>query len=123
MKKNALLLVEDDIFLRGLMKKKIEMEGYSVIEAENGKIALEKLRENEISLVLLDLIMPEVDGFEVLESVSKDPKLSKIPIIVLSNLGQKEKIDEAMALGAKDYIIKAHLTPSEIIEVIKKYLK
>jgi len=123
MSKDLLLLVEDDLFLRGLMKRKIEMEGYSVIEAENGKIALEKLRENEISLVLLDLIMPEVDGFEVLESVSKDPKLSKIPIIVLSNLGQKEKIDEAMALGAKDYIIKAHLTPSEIIEVIKKYLK
>lgn len=122
MSKKILLLAEDDFFLRGLMKKKIELSGYTVIEAEDGKIAMEKLKEHKVSLVLLDLLMPEMDGFEVLEVMSKDANLSKIPIVVLSNFGQKEKIDKALVLGAKDYIVKAHLTPSEIIEVIKKYL-
>lgn len=123
MSKKILLLVEDDFFLRSLMKKKLTLEGYEVIEAENGRIALNELEKNDIDLVLLDLIMPEVDGFEVLETISKNPELTKIPVIVLSNLGQKEKIDKAKSLGAKDYIIKAHFTPGEVVEKIKKQLE
>lgn len=120
--KKILLLVEDDFFLRRLMHKKLTLEGYMVIEAEDGKSALKQLEEKEIDLILLDLIMPEIDGFEVLEIISKNPNLSKIPVIILSNLGQKEKIDRAMSLGAKDYIIKAHFTPGEIVEKIKNQL-
>ncbi len=123
MDKKILLLVEDDFFLRSLMCKKLELENFTVIEAENGRHALEELDKNKIDLILLDLLMPEVDGFEVLEAVSKNPKLSKIPIIVLSNFGQKEKIDKAMSFGAKDFIIKAHFTPGEVVEKIKKQLK
>ena len=123
MSKKILLLVEDDFFLRSLMTKKLTLEGYEVIEAENGRIALNELEKNDIDLVLLDLIMPEVDGFEVLETISKNPELTKIPVIVLSNLGQKEKIDKAKSLGAKDYIIKAHFTPGEVVEKIKKQLE
>ncbi len=123
MSKETLLLVEDDFFLRSLMYKKLNSEGYVVIEAENGKVALEKLEKNTINLILLDLIMPEVDGFDVLAVISKNSELSKIPIIVLSNLGQREQVDKAIALGAKDYIIKAHFTPKEIIEKIKNQLK
>lgn len=123
MNKKILLLVEDDFFLRGLMCKKLELEGYVVIEAENGKFALEELKKNNIDLMLLDLVMPEMDGFEVLEIVSKDSKLSQIPIIILSNLGQKERVDRAIALGVKDYIVKAHFTPGEIVEKVKKQLK
>jgi len=123
MSKKILLLVEDDFFLRSLMTKKLTLEGYEVIEAENGRIALNELEKNNIDLILLDLIMPEVDGFEVLETISKNPELIKIPVIVLSNLGQKEKIDKAKSLGAKDYIIKAHFTPGEVVEKIKKQLE
>lgn len=129
MNKKILLLAEDDFFLRSLMCKKLQLEGYVVIEAENGKIALEKMNDNKIDgnnkidLLLLDLVMPEVDGFDVLEAMTKDPNLSKIPIIILSNLGQKEKIDKAMSLGAKDFVIKAHFTPGEIVEKIKNQLK
>lgn len=123
MSKKILLLVEDDFFLRSLMTKKLTLEGYEVIEAENGRIALNELEKNNIDLILLDLIMPEVDGFEVLETISKNPELTKIPVIVLSNLGQKEKIDKAKSLGAKDYIIKAHFTPGEVVEKIKKQLE
>jgi len=123
MSKKILLLVEDDFFLRSLMTKKLTLEGYEVIEAENGRVALDKLEKDNIDLILLDLIMPEVDGFEVLEVISKNPELVKIPVIVLSNLGQKEKIDKAKSLGAKDFIIKAHFTPGEIVEKVKKQLE
>lgn len=118
--KTVVLIVEDDRFLRTLLSEKLKQEGIFVVIAENGKDALVKMKENpRPHLILLDLLLPIVDGFDVLQHMQKDPDISKIPVIVLSNLGQEEDIRRAKALGAKDYMVKAYFTPSEIVEKVQ----
>jgi DNA-binding response OmpR family regulator len=121
--KEKVLIIEDDRFLRELMVRKLKMENFEVIEAEDGAEGLKKIKEEKPDLVLLDLILPEMDGFEVLEQKRKDEEIKNIPVIILSNLGQKEEIDRGLQLGAKDYLIKAQFSPSEIIEKVKLFLK
>ena len=116
------LVVEDDKFLRTLISKKLASEGYEVVEAIDGEEGLKKFQEEAPGLVLLDLILPGMNGFDVLTAVRQDPGLRNTPIIVLSNLGQKDDIEKAQALGAKDYLIKAHFTPQEIVEKINKII-
>jgi DNA-binding response OmpR family regulator len=117
-----ILIVEDDKFLRELIARKVIDEGFDVSEAIGGEEGIKKIKEEKPDMVLLDLILPGIDGFEVLSLMKKDSALSSIPVIILSNLGQKEDIDKAMKLGANDYLIKAHFTPGEIIEKIKANL-
>ncbi|MCK5085034.1 MAG: response regulator, partial [Candidatus Pacebacteria bacterium] len=117
------LLVEDDDFLRKICKTKLEREGFDVSVAINGKEALKKIMEGDPQIVLLDIILPTMDGFEVLKRVKEDPSKSSIPIIMLTNLGQENEIEKGFKLGAEDYIIKAHLTVGEIIEKVKEILK
>ena len=118
-----ILIVEDDKFLRELIVQKITNEGFHVSEAIDGEEGIKKIKEEKPDMVLLDLILPGIDGFEVLSRMKEDPALSSVPVIVLSNLGQKEDIDKGMKLGAIDYLIKAHFTPGEIINKIKTHLK
>src|SRR4030042_4237690 len=118
-----ILIIEDDKFLRELIAKKILSEGMDAIEAKDGEEGLRKLEEEKPSLVLLDLILPGIDGFEVLAQIKKDPTLPQIPIIILSNLGQRDDVEKGLSLGAIDFLIKAHFTPQEIIEKIKSVLK
>ena len=80
---------------------------------------MKKIKSEKPDLILLDLILPGIDGFEVLSQTKKDPEVSSIPVIILSNLGQKEDIERGLKLGATDYLIKAHFTPGEIIEKIR----
>ena len=117
-----ILLIEDDKFLRELIVKKLIKEGFVVLEANDGEEGLTKISQEKPDLVLLDLILPGVDGFELLQKAQEDPFIKNVPIIVLSNLGQKEDIDRCMKSGAVDYLIKAHLTPIEIVEKVKKAL-
>lgn len=117
-----ILLIEDDKFLRELIVKKLIKEGFIVLEANDGEEGLTKISQEKPDLVLLDLILPGVDGFELLQKAQEDPFIKNVPIIVLSNLGQKEDIDRCMKSGAVDYLIKAHLTPIEIVEKVKKAL-
>ncbi len=121
--KGKILIVEDDRFLRELMVRKLKMADFEVIEAEDGQEGLKKIKEEKPNLVLLDLILPEMDGFEVLEQKRKDEEIKDIPVIILSNLGQKEEIDRGLQLGAKDYLVKAHFSPSEIVEKVKLFLQ
>jgi DNA-binding response OmpR family regulator len=121
--KGKILIIEDDRFLRELMVRKLKMENLEVVEAEDGAEGLKKIKEEKPDLVLLDLILPEMDGFEVLEQKRKDEEIKDIPVIILSNLGQKEEIDRGLQLGAKDYLVKAHFSPSEIVEKIKLFLQ
>lgn len=116
-----LLVVEDDRFLRELLVAKLVREGFSVVEAFNGEEAISQIRKEHPHLVLLDLVLPGIDGFDVLGEMQKDSSL-KIPTIVLSNLGSREDIDKTMSLGAKEFMVKAHHTPQEIVERIKKVL-
>ena len=119
----TILIIEDDKFLRELIAKKLIKEEYNISEAIDGEEGMKKIAEEKPDLILLDLILPGIDGFEVMSRMKEDPSLSQIPIIILSNLGQKEEIERGINLGAKDYLIKAHFTPGEIIEKIKAALK
>lgn len=118
-----ILIIEDDKFLRELIAKKLIQEGYEISEAIDGEEGIKKIKEEKPDLILLDLILPGIDGFEVLSRAKEDPILSSIPVIILSNLGQREDIEKGLKMGAVDYLIKAHFTPGEIIEKIKNALK
>ena len=118
-----ILIIEDDKFLRELIAQKLRKEDYEISEAFDGEEGIKKVKEEKPDLILLDLILPGIDGFEVLSKVKEDPVLAQIPVIILSNLGQKEDIEKGLKLGAIDYLIKAHFTPGEIIEKITKVLK
>ncbi|MFH1036726.1 MAG: response regulator [Patescibacteria group bacterium] len=119
----TILVIEDDKFLRELMSQKLVKEGYKISEAVDGEEGLKKIKEEKPGLVLLDLILPGIDGFEVLSRAKADPEIGKIPVIILSNLGQREDIEKGLKLGATDYLIKAHFTPGEIIDKIKKIIQ
>jgi DNA-binding response OmpR family regulator len=119
----TILIIEDDKFLRELIAQKLLKENYEISEAVDGEEGIKKIREEKPDLILLDLILPGIDGFEVLSRMKSSEEISSIPVIILSNLGQKEDVERGLNLGAKDYLIKAHFTPGEIIEKIKKILK
>ena len=118
-----ILIIEDDKFLRELIARKLTDEGFDIVEAVDGEDGIKKIKETKPDLVLLDLILPSIDGFEVLSKVKEDEGIASIPIIILSNLGQKEEVEKGLDLGAVDYLIKAHFTPGEIVEKIKNILK
>jgi len=118
-----ILIIEDDKFLRELIARKLTNEDFDVLEAIDGEGGIKKMKEEKPDLVLLDLILPGIDGFEVLSRRGEDQSIAPIPVIILSNLGQREEIEKGLKLGAIDYLIKAHFTPGEIIEKIKIALK
>ncbi len=120
---NKILIIEDDKFLRELIAQKLMREDFEVSEAIDGEDGIKKITEEKPSLILLDLILPGIDGFEVLSRMKEDSALSAIPVIILSNLGQKEDVERGLKLGAVDYLIKAPFTPGEIIEKIKANLQ
>ena len=119
----TILIIEDDKFLRELNVQKLDKEGYETIEAVDGQEGVKKTKELKPDLVLLDLILPGIDGFEVLSRIKSDQASASIPVIIISNLGQKDDVDKGLKLGAVDYLVKAHFTPGEIIEKVKKELK
>jgi len=118
-----ILIIEDDKFLRELIARKLTGEDYDALEATDGEEGIKKTKELKPDLVLLDLILPGIDGFEVLSQMKKDKELNHIPVIILSNLGQREDVEKGLNLGAADYLIKAHFTPGEIIEKVKNVLE
>ena len=117
-----ILLIEDDRFLQELLKKKLVNEGYAVRTADEGEVGLRLAGELRPRLILLDLLLPGMDGFEFLSAAGRDEALTRIPIVVLSNLGQREEIDRALSLGARDYLIKADFAPDEILKKLKPML-
>ena len=122
-KNPLILLAEDDVTLSNMFYTYLTEEGFDVVKATDGEEALNLISETKPSIILLDLMMPKVSGYDVLAAVKKDAVLSKIPVLVFSNLGQQEDVKKAQELGAQDYLIKAELTPDQVVEKIKKYLK
>ena len=118
------LLVEDDNFLRSICSKKLVKEGFTVYEAIDGEMALSEVEKIKPDIVLLDIILPAIDGFGVLTKIraSGAKEVAEVPIIMLSNLGQDDDIKKAMDLGANDYMVKAHFTIEEIVTKVKKLL-
>lgn len=113
-----ILLVEDDTILVEMYQAKFELEGHDVKVATNGEDCLKVLEEFEPDLILLDILMPKLNGFHVLKEIKKQPNLRQIPVILLTNLGQAEvdmNQELAKALGVNDYLIKSHHTPDEVV--------
>jgi DNA-binding response OmpR family regulator len=118
------LLVEDDTFLREICSKKLVKEGFTVFEAVDGEQVIREIDQIEPDIVLLDIILPALDGFGVLTSIRQNTKekIKTVPVIMLSNLGQEDDIKKAMEIGANNYLVKAHFTTDEIVEKIKTLL-
>jgi len=117
-----ILLVEDDPFLIDIYTSKLEKECFSVKISESGEDCLKKINQEKPDLILLDILLPKIDGWEILKKIKSDKKLKNIKIIILSNLYQKEDIEKGLSLGADKYLIKANYDPKEVIEEIKKIL-
>ena len=117
-----ILLIEDDPFLLSMYSTKFEIEGFSVACADDGTKGLKMAGVESPDIILLDVMMPKMNGFEVLEGLKKQDITKTIPVILLTNLNQKNEIERGLALGANDYLIKAHFMPSEVVEKIKQVL-
>ena len=116
------LIIEDGSFLSDLYKIQFEKSGYKVVQSYDGLDGLSKISIETPSVVVLDLILPELSGLEVLERLKKDPKFARIPVVVLSNIRDEEKMKKTLTLGAVGYIIKPTLTPKQIVEEVGRYI-
>lgn len=121
--KSKVLLIEDDTFLSGLYATKFSMEGFEVFSSTDGEAGLKLAKEKAPDVILLDIILPVKDGFEVLAELKNDPTTKTVPVILLTNLSQKEDAEKGLKQGAVDYLIKAHFMPSEVVDKVKKYIK
>lgn len=121
--KKKILVVEDDLFLIRAYQIKLEKEGFEVWVATEGTTALNYLEKDPPDLVMLDLMLPGISGFDVLERVRQNSKWKDVPVIVLTNLGQEQDKKRVEDLGVKDYIVKANVKITEVIEKVKSYLK
>lgn len=118
-----ILIIEDDEFLLRMYTAKLTLEGYRVISAVDGDKGIRSAIKHNPDLILLDLILPKKDGFEVLKELKAKSETKNIPVLVLTNLGQKQDIDRCFALGVTDYLIKAHFIPSEVVVKINRILE
>jgi CheY-like chemotaxis protein len=118
-----ILLVDDDQYIRELYQEVLVDEGFAVDTASNGEEALTSLQEGGYDLVLLDVIMPKLDGLGVLDALSKNPpKQPNGPVLLLTNLGEDPVLQDIRSRGAASYLIKAEMTPDQLLEELKKYL-
>lgn len=120
--KQTVLIVDDDEFLLEMYALKFKEEGFVVEIAKTGREALEKVVSIKPDIVLLDIVLPEMDGFSVLQKMRGEKKSSTPLIVMLTNLSQKDDAERGMRLGADDYVVKAHYTPSEVVEKVRKLL-
>lgn len=117
-----ILVAEDDVLYAKVYMNKLVKEGYLVTVVGNGTDALKKAKEIMPDLMLLDLIMPEMDGFEVLKKLKQDPETKKIRVVVMSNLGQDSDISKAKELGAEEYFVKTNMSIMDVMEKIRSYV-
>jgi PleD family two-component response regulator len=117
-----ILIIEDETLLQEALIDKLSNEGFIVSGSVNAKDAYRKLNEVRPDIILTDLVLPGIDGFEIIETIKGDESFRNIPILVLSNLGEKEDIDRAMSLGATDFLIKSNISLKEVTKQVKKIL-
>ncbi|OGD57138.1 hypothetical protein A2V71_01745 [Candidatus Berkelbacteria bacterium RBG_13_40_8] len=115
----VILLVDDDLTLREMYEERLKAEGFDIIQASNGEEAMKKAKENKPNIILLDIMMPKINGFDVLKDLKADPDLKEIPVIVLTALIQDVDRVQGKKLGAVDYIVKSETMPGEVITKIK----
>ena len=117
-----ILLIEDEELMIDLLQRRLTKEGYEISVARDGEEGLKVMREKGPDLVLLDIIMPKMGGFEVMEEMGKNNELKKIPVIIVSNSGQPVELDKAQKLGAKDWLIKTEFDPQEVVDKVVKQI-
>lgn len=122
-KKTKVLIVEDEKMLADMYGTKFSMEGYEVEKANDGAAGLEKAKTMQPDIILLDVIMPKMDGFTVLKALKEESRLKDTPVILLTNLGQDDDAKKGKELGANDYYVKSNHSPSEIVEKVKQVIQ
>lgn len=121
-KKKTILLIEDDPVLSKMYQTKFSNEGFEVLVANDGVKGYNMTFNNDVAVMILDIMMPKMSGIEILEKVRSTAKGKNLPVIVLTNLVQKEEKSKAIGLGVEDYLLKAEITPSQLVEKAKKYI-
>ncbi|MCD4705840.1 response regulator [bacterium] len=123
MQKQKVLLIEDDEMLLDMYNLKFLESGFDVVKAQNGLEGYEVAVKNKPDIILLDIILPQMDGFAVMEKLKQNKDTAKIPVFFLTNLKQEEDVERGKKLGAVGYLVKATLTPTQILEKVKQFLK
>jgi CheY-like chemotaxis protein len=119
----TILIIEDDNFLQGLEATKLKKEGYNVLTASNSVEAFKTLEgKDKIDLILLDLLLPDIDGFMILEKIRQNPALTTTPVIVFSNLSEEKDVERATKLGISEFMIKSNFTLDEITKKVKELI-
>lgn len=116
------LLIDDDSFIRGIYRERLVADGFIVDEADNGRDGLEKINSKKYDFILLDMVMFDMTGVDVLKKIRSNDKFANLPVIVLSALGQEADIKEALDAGANEYIVKDKTTPRELVDILKKLI-
>ncbi len=118
-----ILIVEDDAFMGSLLERKFQQKNFQIARATNADEARKIIESNQVSVILLDIIIPGTDGFTFLKELKLNPLFKNIPVIITSNLGKEEEIERGLREGASDYVVKAHTTPGEIVQKVEKLLE
>ncbi len=121
-KKTTVVIVEDEKMLADMYSTKFTMEGFEAQKANDGQTGFDLVKQVKPDIILLDIIMPKLDGFAVLKMIKAEAELKNIPVILLSNLGQDEDVKKGKELGAADYFVKANHTPAEVVQKVKQVL-
>ena len=121
--KPKILIIEDDQRINKVYMAKLSVEGITVMTALDGEEGLRKIYSEKPDLILLDLMLPRKSGFDILKEIKADPKVKDIPVIILSNLAQEKEIEQGLALGAVDYLVKTDYSIQQVMEKIKKALE
>jgi CheY-like chemotaxis protein len=121
--KHTILVVEDEALLRKAVSVSLRDAGYEILQAEHGEDAIAQVRTRRPELVLLDLIMPRMNGFEVLSQLRSDPSTSRVPVIVMSNLNQTEDVERAEALGAVGYLVKSNVRLDSLVTRVNQFFE
>ncbi|OQA37178.1 MAG: Transcriptional regulatory protein SrrA [Parcubacteria group bacterium ADurb.Bin326] len=119
-KKIKVLLVEDESMIVDMYKMRLEEEGFEVLVTDKGTEAFEIASKEKPNIILLDVILPEIDGFSVLQMIKDDSKTKNIPVMMLTNLGQESDKEKGSQLGAVEYFIKSQHTPADVLSAVKK---
>jgi len=122
LEEKVVLVVDDDLTLLEMYVERIKAEGAIVVEARDGEEALERIGETKPNIIMLDIMMPKMNGFDVLKKIKSDPETASIPVIILTALSDDQKKKQGMELGADDYIVKAETLPVDVVAKITKLL-
>lgn len=121
--KNACaLVIEDDPFILDLLVHKLKIQKWKVLSAFTGELGLKSARENRPDIILLDILLPGMNGYEVLKQLKDDPELQTIPVLILSNYGQEEEIEKSKSLGAVDHLVKVHVSLDEVVSKMSSFV-